>query len=30
LPRAIVEPVWETLVEASIAYEFTVWDKTRV
>lgn len=29
LPRAIAEPVWETLVEASIAYEFTVWDKTR-
>ena len=30
VPRAIAEPVWETLVEASIAYEFTVWDKTRV
>ncbi|WP_421792980.1 chorismate mutase [Hyphobacterium sp.] len=30
LPLAIAEPVWETLVEASIAYEFTVWDKTRV
>jgi len=30
LPRAIAEPVWETLVESSIAYEFTVWDKTRI
>lgn len=30
LPQDIAEPVWETLVEASIAYEFTVWDKTRL
>lgn len=29
LPRRIADPVWETLVEASIAYEFTVWDATR-
>lgn len=29
LPRVIAEPVWETLVESSIAYEFTVWDQTR-
>lgn len=25
----IAEPVWRELVERSIAYEFTVWDKTR-
>lgn len=29
LALSIAEPVWETLVECSIAYEFTVWDKTR-
>lgn len=29
LPRSIAEPVWETLVERSIAYEFDVWDQTR-
>ena len=25
----IAEPVWRELVERSIAYEFSVWDKTR-
>lgn len=30
LPVDIAEPVWRELVERSIAYEFTVWDKTRV
>tara|TARA_R110000868_G_scaffold218004_1_gene468155 strand:- start:31986 stop:32303 length:318 start_codon:yes stop_codon:yes gene_type:complete len=25
----IVEPVWRELVRQSIAYEFTVWDRTR-
>jgi isochorismate pyruvate lyase len=29
LTDAIAEPVWRELVERSIAYEFTVWDKTR-
>ncbi|WP_420433359.1 chorismate mutase [Hyphobacterium sp.] len=29
LSLRIAEPVWETLVEASIAYEFEVWDATR-
>jgi isochorismate pyruvate lyase len=29
LTLSIAEPVWETLVERSIAYEFDVWDKTR-
>lgn len=29
LPREIAEPVWRELVERSIAYEFTVWDRTR-
>lgn len=29
LAEAIAEPVWRELVERSIAYEFTVWDKTR-
>ena len=26
---AIIEPVWRELVRQSIAYEFTVWDRTR-
>ncbi|MBI1251514.1 MAG: chorismate mutase [Alphaproteobacteria bacterium] len=26
----IAEPVWRTLVERCIAYEFEVWDRTRV
>jgi isochorismate pyruvate lyase len=29
LSEEIVEPVWRTLVERCIAYEFEVWDKTR-
>ncbi len=29
LTLSIAEPVWETLVEASIAYEFEVWDAMR-
>lgn len=29
LAVAIAEPVWRELVERSIAYEFSVWDKTR-
>lgn len=29
LPVEIAEPVWRELIERSIAYEFTVWDKTR-
>ncbi|MEE2526226.1 chorismate mutase [Hyphobacterium sp. HN65] len=29
VPLSIVDTTWEALVEASIAYEFTVWDKTR-
>lgn len=30
LPQQIAEPVWRELVERSIAYEFEVWDRTRV
>ena len=29
LPVEIAEPVWRELIERSIAYEFSVWDKTR-
>ncbi len=29
LSEAIAEPVWRTLVEACIAYEFEVWDARR-
>jgi isochorismate pyruvate lyase len=29
LSESIAEPVWRTLIERSIAYEFEVWDKTR-
>jgi isochorismate pyruvate lyase len=29
LSEAIAEPVWRTLVERSIAYEFEVWDRLR-
>ncbi len=29
LTDAIAEPVWRELVERSIQYEFSVWDKTR-
>lgn len=29
LPREAIEALWEQLVEASIAYEFEVWDATR-
>jgi isochorismate pyruvate lyase len=29
LPDGLAEQLWETLVEASIAYEFGVWDTTR-
>lgn len=29
LPVEIAEPVWRELIERSISYEFTVWDKTR-
>ena len=29
LPRAEIEALWERLVEASIAYEFAEWDRTR-
>jgi len=29
VPRDVIGDMWETLVEGSIAYEFTVWDKTR-
>ena len=29
LSTQISEPVWRELVERSIAYEFTIWDKTR-
>ena len=29
LSPAIAEPVWRTLVDRCIAYEFSVWDKTR-
>ncbi|MDY7099114.1 MAG: chorismate mutase [Pseudomonadota bacterium] len=30
IPPGVIADVWETLVEGSIAYEFGVWDKTRV
>lgn len=30
LPPGLAERLWETLVEASIAYEFTAFDQTRV
>ena len=29
LASAIAEPVWRTLIERSIAYEFEVWDRER-
>lgn len=29
LSEAIAEPVWRQLIDRCIAYEFTVWDKTR-
>lgn len=29
LPRAAIADLWERLVEASIAYEFTEWDRLR-
>lgn len=29
LSEAIAEPVWRTLVDRCIAYEFKVWDQTR-
>jgi isochorismate pyruvate lyase len=29
LSWAIAEPVWRTLMESCIAYEFAVWDRTR-
>ncbi|MFZ4605056.1 MAG: chorismate mutase [Caulobacter sp.] len=29
LSEAIAEPVWRTLVDRCIAYEFSVWDRTR-
>jgi isochorismate pyruvate lyase len=29
LSEAIAEPVWRTLVDRCIAYEFRVWDQTR-
>lgn len=29
LPRAVIESVWEALVEGSIAYELDRWDETR-
>jgi isochorismate pyruvate lyase len=29
LSEAIAEPVWRTLVDRCIAYEFGVWDRTR-
>lgn len=29
LSHAIAEPVWRTLIDRCIAYEFGVWDKTR-
>jgi isochorismate pyruvate lyase len=29
LSHAIAEPVWRTLVDRCIAYEFGVWDRTR-
>jgi Chorismate mutase len=30
LAWAIAEPVWREMMERCIAYEFSVWDKTRV
>ena len=30
IPPGVIADVWEALVEGSIAYEFSVWDKTRV
>ena len=30
LAWAIAEPVWREMMECCIAYEFSVWDKTRV
>lgn len=29
LSPAIAEPVWRTLIDRCIAYEFSVWDRTR-
>lgn len=29
LSEAIAEPVWRTLIDRCIAYEFAVWDKSR-
>ncbi|MFN3522726.1 MAG: chorismate mutase [Phenylobacterium sp.] len=29
LSEAIAEPVWRTLVDRCIAYEFAIWDQTR-
>ena len=29
IPRAEIEAIWDQLVEASIAYEFEIWDQTR-
>lgn len=29
LSPAIAEPVWRTMIEGCIAYEFTVWDRLR-
>jgi len=29
LSEAIAEPVWRTMIDRCIAYEFEVWDKTR-
>ncbi|MCH1928077.1 chorismate mutase, partial [Shewanella sp. C31] len=29
LSEAIAEPVWRTLIEGCIAYEFEVWDRLR-
>jgi isochorismate pyruvate lyase len=29
LSTAIAEPVWRTLIDRCIAYEFSVWDRTR-
>ena len=29
LSEAIAEPVWRTLIDRCIAYEFEVWDRTR-
>jgi len=30
LSEAIAEPVWRTLIERCIAYEFEVWDRERI